>query len=245
MALTRRRRPKRGHAARRKLPIFATGQAAMNPFQGIRERRLATVGSTVEERCGEFKIVNVSGWRARTTLRQVSHLLTRQVPPNVSEYTKLARWTSALNNKPTQSATIGKTNRARYLGTPPKTQRCHRCQIEAINKMPVQKKILVTNRVRHPADGGFSWVDRRFLREFSERLSGDAVFMYLFLAAVGDKHGLSFYSDQTIARQLRVRLAAVVDAREELVRLDLIAHSAPLTQVLSLPSEVQQRGLWS
>jgi hypothetical protein len=121
-------------------------------------------------------------------------LLTRQVPPNVSGHTTLAHWTSPLTNKRTQSATIGKTNRARYLGTPPKTQCWHRCQIEAI-KMTVQKKILVTNRVRHPADGGFSWVDRRFLREFSERLSGDAVFMYLFLAAVSDKHGLSFYSD--------------------------------------------------
>jgi hypothetical protein len=244
MALTRRRRPKRGHAARKKLPIFAAGQAAMTPFQGIRERLLVTVGPTVDERCGEFKIVNVSGCHARTTLRRVSHLLTRQVPPNVSGHTTLAHWTSPLTNKRTQSATIGKTNRARYLGTPPKTQCWHRCQIEAI-KMTVQKKILVTNRVRHPADGGFSWVDRRFLREFSERLSGDAVFMYLFLAAVSDKHGLSFYSDQTIARQLRVRFAAVVDAREELIRLDLIAHSAPLTQVLSLPSEVQQRRLWS
>ena len=89
--------------------------------------------------------------------------------------------------------------------------------------MTVQKKILVPNRVRHPADGGFSWIDRRFLREFSERLSGDAVFLYLFLTAVSDKHGLSFYSDGSIARQLRIRIATVGDAREELIRLDLVA----------------------
>ena len=59
--------------------------------------------------------------------------------------------------------------------------------------------------------------------------------MYLFLAAVSDQNGLSFYSDASIAVRLRMSEQAVVRARDELVREDLVAYRAPLTQVLSLP----------
>ena len=55
----------------------------------------------------------------------------------------------------------------------------------------IEKHLLVADRVRRPPREGFSWVDRRFLRDFASRLSGDAVFLYFFLAAVSDKHGLS------------------------------------------------------
>lgn len=108
----------------------------------------------------------------------------------------------------------------------------------------ILKRLLVADRVRRPPDEGFSWVDRRFLREFAARLSGDAVLLYLFLAAVSDRQGLSFYRDTTLAVRLRMREEAVVAAREELLTHDLIAFQAPLTQVLSLPpSRLQRRGL--
>jgi hypothetical protein len=74
------------------------------------------------------------------------------------------------------------------------------------------------------------------LREFAARLSGDAVFLYLFLAAVSDKHGLSYYADTTVATRLRTGEATVVRARNELIAADLVAYQAPLTQVLSLPA---------
>ena len=99
----------------------------------------------------------------------------------------------------------------------------------------IEKRVLIPDRVRRPPREGFSWVDRRFLHEYAARLSGDAVFLYLFLAAVSDQHGLSFYRDTTIAGRLRVREQAVVQAREELVTYDLVAYQPPLTQVLSLP----------
>ena len=99
----------------------------------------------------------------------------------------------------------------------------------------IEKRVLVPDRVRRPPREGFSWVDRRFLQEYAARLSGDAVFLYLFLAAVSDQHGLSFYRDTTIAGRLRIREQAVVEAREELVTYDLVAYQPPLTQVLSLP----------
>jgi len=98
----------------------------------------------------------------------------------------------------------------------------------------IEKRLLVVDRVRRPPCEGFSWLDRRFLRDFASRLSGDAVFLYFFLAAVSDKHGLSFYGDATLAVRLRMREQAVVAARDELVVHDLVAYQAPLTQVLSL-----------
>jgi hypothetical protein len=106
----------------------------------------------------------------------------------------------------------------------------------------IEKRLLVVDRVRRPPREGFSWVDRRFLRDFASRLSGDAVFLYLFLAAVSDKHGLSFYSDATLALRLRTREKAIVAARDDLVVHDLIAYQAPLTQVLSLPTPCVERG---
>jgi hypothetical protein len=99
----------------------------------------------------------------------------------------------------------------------------------------IQKQVLVPDRVRRPPREGWSWIDRRFLREHAARLSHEAIFVYLFLAAVGDRKGLSFYNDASIAVRLRMGEQAVVRARDELVREDLVAYRAPLTQVLSLP----------
>ena len=107
--------------------------------------------------------------------------------------------------------------------------------------MTIQKRILAADRVRHPPTDGFSWIDRRFLREFAVRLSGDAVFLYFFLTAVSDKQGLSYYSDSTLAVRMRTRETTVVHARDELIAADLVAYHAPLTQVLSLPDSRLQR----
>lgn len=107
--------------------------------------------------------------------------------------------------------------------------------------MTIQKRILIADRVRRPPADGFSWIDRRFLREFAARLSGDAVFLYFFLAAVSDKHGLSYYADTTLAARLRMGEAAVVRARDELIAADLLAYQPPLTQVLSLPASRLER----
>jgi hypothetical protein len=105
----------------------------------------------------------------------------------------------------------------------------------------IPKRILVPARLRRPPVTGWSWVDRRFVREHAERLSREAVLLYFFLSAVADKHGLSFYSDGTLATLLRMTLPALVQARDELLDHDLIAHEARLTQVLSLPPCGQHR----
>ena len=107
----------------------------------------------------------------------------------------------------------------------------------------IEKRLLVPDRVRRPPRDGFSWIDRRFLHEYAARLSGDAVFLYLFLTTVSDQHGLSFYRDESVAVRLRIREPEVVAARDELLTHGLIAYEAPLTQVLALPSRrLEQRG---
>jgi len=107
----------------------------------------------------------------------------------------------------------------------------------------IQKQVLVPDRVRRPPPDGWSWIDRRFLREHAGRLSHEAIVLYFFLAAVSDKDGLSFYGDASIALRLRMSEAGVVAARDELVAANLMAYRAPLAQVLSLPAaRLQRRG---
>jgi hypothetical protein len=105
----------------------------------------------------------------------------------------------------------------------------------------IPKRILVPARLRRPPSTGWSWVDRLFVREHMDRLSRDAVLLYFFLAAAADRHGLSFYGDATLATLLRMPVASLLQARDELLAHDLIAHEAPLTQVLSLSPRTERR----
>jgi hypothetical protein len=111
----------------------------------------------------------------------------------------------------------------------------------------IQKQLLAPDRVRRPPREGWSWIDRRFLKQHASRLSHEAILLYFFLAAVSDQNGLSFYSDTSTALRLRMGEQVVVRARDELVAEDLVAYQAPLTQVLSLPqcTRVERGGMVS
>ena len=105
----------------------------------------------------------------------------------------------------------------------------------------IQKHVLVPQRLRRPPTTGWSWLDRRFLREHGDYLSPEALLLYLFLAAVADRHGLSFYSDHALTSRLRLARSVLEQAREELLDRDLIAQQLPLVQVLSLPAPAISR----
>ena len=105
----------------------------------------------------------------------------------------------------------------------------------------IPKRILVPDRLRRPPATGWSWMDGRFVRQHMDHLSREAVLLYFFLCAVGDQHGLSFYGDGTLAARLRMSLPNLLQARDELLAYDLIAHEPPLTQVLSLPPHCLRR----
>jgi hypothetical protein len=102
----------------------------------------------------------------------------------------------------------------------------------------VEKRVLDPHHVRH-IRGGFSWIDRRFVRdEWIDRLSVEESALYFFLAAVADKDGLSFYSDGRIATTLRLDHQRLAGARARLVELGLIAWEKPLYQVLEVPPSI-------
>jgi hypothetical protein len=105
----------------------------------------------------------------------------------------------------------------------------------------IQKRVLVPQRLRRPPATGWSWLDRRFLREHGDYLSREALLLYLFLAAVADRHGLSFYSDHALTCRLRLSREVLQQARQELLDRDLIAQQLPLVQVLSLPAPAISR----
>jgi len=98
------------------------------------------------------------------------------------------------------------------------------------------KKLLYPERVRK-IEGSFSWIDHRFVTGgFLHDLSMIEILLYLFLVAVSDRNGLSFYHDDRIASLLKIDLPALGKAREGLIRRSLLAYEFPLYQILSLPS---------
>ena len=81
----------------------------------------------------------------------------------------------------------------------------------------------------------FSWVDHRLVRDgHVQGRSAPALALYLFLVAVADADGLSWYSEEALCRQLSCDVAQLQSARAELQQSALIAYRRPLYQVLDL-----------
>ena len=101
----------------------------------------------------------------------------------------------------------------------------------------IRKKILNPNRVRR-IDGGFSFIPHRFLADgFLEFLDQKELLLYLFLILVSDRNGLSFYSYDAICSLLQLNLDQYIEARNGLLKKDLIAFDGTLFQVLDLPKK--------
>jgi hypothetical protein len=99
----------------------------------------------------------------------------------------------------------------------------------------VEKRLIDPGRVRVLPKEGFSWIDRRFVRDsWIDRLVRDEILVYFFLVTVADRHGLSYYSDHRISAFLKLPVELVDRARWRLVEFGLIAYAAPLYQVLAL-----------
>jgi hypothetical protein len=88
----------------------------------------------------------------------------------------------------------------------------------------------------------FSWIDHRLVRDrHIERLSHAAMALYLFLVCVGDRQGLSYYGDQSLANKLNMKGAILDQARSELIGAGLMAWQRPIYQVLGLDLEPAPR----
>lgn len=85
--------------------------------------------------------------------------------------------------------------------------------------------------------GSFSWIDHRFVSGgFLPDMSQEEILIYLFLVAVSDRQGLSFYADDRICSLLKIDPVFLGEARQGLIERSLILWRAPVYQVLSLPS---------
>jgi len=107
----------------------------------------------------------------------------------------------------------------------------------------IRKKILNPERIRSIKGGGFSFIPHRFVTDgFLQRLSGAELLLYLFLTAVSDRFGLSFYSDESICTLLHMSSENYQSAIKGLIEKDLIAFDGSLFQVLELPSSAYGQG---
>jgi hypothetical protein len=104
----------------------------------------------------------------------------------------------------------------------------------------VHKRVLDTRRLRRIREG-FSWIDRRLVRDgWIDRLEVGEAALYFFLVAVADKDGLSFYSDARIATTLKIPVERVGLSRARLLDLGLVAWERPLYQVLEVPASIAE-----
>ena len=100
----------------------------------------------------------------------------------------------------------------------------------------IKKKILAPNRIRR-IQGGFSFIPHRFVTGgFLAALQQKELLLYLFLVAVCDRHGLSFYSYDSICSLLQITVEQYIAARDALIQKELIAFDGTLFQVLDLPA---------
>ena len=99
----------------------------------------------------------------------------------------------------------------------------------------IRKRVLNHQRVRR-IRGGFSFIPHSFVTNgYLNVLDGNELLLYFFLILVADRHGLSFYNDQSICNLAHLSLDNYIHAREGLIKKDLIAYDGTLFQVLDLP----------
>ena len=100
----------------------------------------------------------------------------------------------------------------------------------------IKKRILDPDRIRC-IEGGFSFIPHSFLTDgFLAGLNQKEILVYIFLVLAADRFGVSFYSYDGICTLLKLTPDEYAQARNGLIKKDLIAFDGTLFQVLSLPS---------
>jgi hypothetical protein len=98
----------------------------------------------------------------------------------------------------------------------------------------IKKRILNCKRIRR-IDGGFAFIPHRFLTDgFLSALNPSQQQLYFFLVLAADRHGLSFYSYDSICNLLQMSVDQYIEARDDLIKKDLIAFDGTIFQVLDL-----------
>lgn len=103
-----------------------------------------------------------------------------------------------------------------------------------------EKAPISPDRVRRIA-GSFAFIEHRFLRDgFFDSLTHHELVLYIFLVLAGDRNGVSFYSYDRICAHLLICLDDYIEARNSLIRKDLVAFDGTFFQVLSLPNKLSE-----
>ena len=107
----------------------------------------------------------------------------------------------------------------------------------------MKKRLLNPERLRK-VPPQFSWIDHRLVQQnYFARCDHSAWALYLFLASVADAEGLSYYSDASLMRRLKMDPLGLSASRQQLVQAGLLAYEKPFYQVLSLePVEAPRSG---
>src|SRR5438132_2028682 len=109
--------------------------------------------------------------------------------------------------------------------------------------MKIKKRILRPERLRH-IPGQFSWIDQRLVRDrYLQQCDHGALALYLVLITVADAEGLSYYSDATLHRMLKMEHAQLLSARHQPCQAGLLVYQKPLYQVLSLELPLDAGGV--
>jgi hypothetical protein len=104
----------------------------------------------------------------------------------------------------------------------------------------MKKRVLCPERLRK-VPPQFSWIDHRLVREnYFTRCEHSAWALYLFLVSVADVDGLSYYSDASLMRRLKMDPVQLSASRQQLLQVGLIAYEKPFYQVLSLEPVMEQ-----
>lgn len=103
--------------------------------------------------------------------------------------------------------------------------------------MKIYKQPILADRVRK-IDGSFSFIPHRFItHNFFSSLDQHELLLYFLLVLVGDRQGLSYYSQDRLCVLLRMTLDDYIIARNNLIEKSLIAFDGFMFQVLSLPEK--------
>ena len=98
----------------------------------------------------------------------------------------------------------------------------------------MKKRVLNPERLRK-VPPQFSWIDHRLVQEnYFTRCDHPAWALYLFLVSVADADGVSYYSDASLMRRLKMDALQLSGSRRQLLQSGLIAYEKPLYQVLNL-----------
>jgi hypothetical protein len=97
-------------------------------------------------------------------------------------------------------------------------------------------------RIRSIAGQGFAFIPNNFLRQgFFVSLTPNELRLYILLVLAADRNGLSFYHYDSLCSLLEIPIDDYIEARDKLIKADLVAYDGTRFQVLSLPSKPTSR----